>query len=247
MVHGGPPLSPAPLTPPPNLHPRPPPTPPLSPLPPSPLPLSPPPPSLEGCSAHVQKEVPTSAHDVRPTPAVTFLDVRMPPPAALFNLTRKHWLSTTSFHSTTLVPHPANLPEPSWSKLTLSTRTHEHDEHLSPRPRSGSPWCLGCTRQSTHAVTVSAPPMPTPMPVPMPMPMPMSQSTFIFPTISPTPAAAPTPPATLPSSAAAPPATHVRHPFAEYPPKLIAARAALVPLPCPRRALAPWRAATRSR
>ena len=95
-------------------------------------------------------EVPTSAHDGRPNPAVTFLNVRrVPPPAALFNLTRKHWLSTTSFHSTTLVPHPANLPEPSWSKLTLSKRTHEHDEYLSPRPRSGSPR-LGCTRQSTH-------------------------------------------------------------------------------------------------
>ena len=92
----------------------------------------------------------------------------MPPPAALFNLTRKHWLSTTSFHSTTLiVPHPANLPEPSWSKLTLSTRTHEHDEYLSPRPRSGSPR-LGCTRQSTHAVTVSAPPMPIECPCPYP-------------------------------------------------------------------------------
>jgi hypothetical protein len=154
--------------------------------------------SLGGCATQVQKEVSIPLQGIRPTPPITFLDLPSPPPpSAPFNLTRKHWLSPSSFHSTTLVPHPANLPEPSWSKLTLATRTHERDEYLSPRPCPGSP-CLGCTRQSTHAVTVSAPSTP------MPMPMPISMSASAFPTTSPTPAAVPFPPAHLLSSSAAP-------------------------------------------
>ena len=97
----------------------------------------------------------------------------MPPPAALFNLTRKHWLSTTSFHSTTLiVPHPANLPEPSWSKLTLSTRTHEHDEYLSLRPRSGRWQPLSWMHPPVDPRRSPCQPRPCQCPCPYPCPCP---------------------------------------------------------------------------